>query len=204
MMLPFCLFSQKVFHPGIQAGMTFSQISGDDARGFNRMGPFLGGFINAKIGNNQVGGFGINYIEKGSRILPDRDIGQPLGYKLDLRYLEVPVYYQYHYHGFSAEAGLNFGFLIHQREQDDSGDIFPQRDFTRLDFSIQGGIAYNLFDNLSIAIHYSNSFLPVREHTYGRLTRAQTRNIFSYIYHQGQYNSVITAAIRFNISSPDL
>jgi len=46
----YCCLSQE-FNAGISAGISTSQVSGDNLAGFNKAGIILGGFVNRKINN---------------------------------------------------------------------------------------------------------------------------------------------------------
>ena len=79
-------FSQE-FNAGISAGISTSQISGDNLAGFNKAGIILGGFVNRKINNLLMVQMEMIYIQKGSSN-PNQNVNNLADIHLD--YIEIP------------------------------------------------------------------------------------------------------------------
>ncbi len=112
----------QVFRGGMQAGLTASEVSGDDAGGPNKLGFFATAFINLDIRPHSRVQFEMMYIQKGSRVFEDpwdddhgnenwdgflynqtftRDdpIDPPedgyRDYRINLHYIEIPIIFQF-------------------------------------------------------------------------------------------------------------
>lgn len=177
------LFSQG-FNGGVIAGLSTSEISGDFLNGPSKAGLYLGFFTNRYFSSSSSMQMEIDYVQKGSRKVPDSaDITD---YKLRLHYIELHFYYKYDIQRFTFEAGPSLGYLADSYEETDGWIIDDP--FNHLDFSINIGAYYAINDNLRFNIRYSNTaFIPVRDNPSGHTPTLR----------RGQYNEVLSFTIHY-------
>ncbi|MFO8086439.1 MAG: porin family protein [Bacteroidales bacterium] len=184
--------SAQQFKAGVKGGVSASQVSGDDLQGFNKPGIFLGIYTSLDINDRSRMTLEMSYVEKGSRKLAKPDKGIYTSYKLMLNYVEIPITYQYFFNpNFSVEAGPSFGILLNQsdNEEDENGTLSVRDPFDNYELAVNGGFNYYINEKWGGGVRYSQSVLPVREHSGGA----------TYRLNRGQYISMIRffAAYKF-------
>ena len=168
------------FKAGLRAGITGTQISGDQLGGFDKAGIVAGGMVSTTLSQKFDLGFEILYVQKGSRKNADPDNNDFVSYLLRLNYFEVPVLLQWKYSKrFSFEAGPTFGALVGTLEEDEFGKLDQPRDFSNFELGVGAGMNVLIVDGLYFNLRGTNSVLPVREHVSGQ----------DYRLNRGQYNS---------------
>jgi hypothetical protein len=176
------------FHGGVLGGVATTQISGDQLSGFNKAGLYLGAFVNRNFSQKSSMQMELDFIQKGSRKNPKPKINDYTTYLLRLNYIEIPVSYKYDVTSKATlEGGLSFGVLINSYEEANETTTLSGGEFDRTDFSWHIGGYYTLLENLRINIRYSNSILPVRDHSSGATDRLNA----------GQYNSVLAFVFQY-------
>ena len=89
------LLSAQNFRGGLRAGITMTQMSGDDLSGFHKLGAYAGGFVNWRFIQNDRWAIQpeINFVMKGSSAYLKADKNGNIGakYVLTMYYMEVPV-----------------------------------------------------------------------------------------------------------------
>ncbi|HNW89998.1 MAG TPA: porin family protein [Bacteroidales bacterium] len=188
-----CTYAQK-FHGGFFAGLAASQISGDQAAGFNKAGPYAGAFTNYGFTEKSFLQLEIYYILKGSSKNPRPKSNDYTVYKLNLHYIELGLLYKWQFSKrFNLEAGPAFGVLMKNSniEKDEYGLVTNSQrpPFNKFDFSLTGGLGINIIKHLRANIRYENSVLPVRKPETGTQWR-----LFRW-----QYNSNITLSAIYEI-----
>ncbi len=171
----------KVFYGGAYAGLSASQLSGDQLSGYKKAGLYAGAFVNIHVSEKSAVQLEISYIQKGSRSV-SKNLG--LIYAVNLQYFEVPLLYKWQFHKrFGFEVGPATGFLIKTNnvEKDYMGLLPNRPDFNRIDLSAMGGFSIGIVEHLKLDLRFSQSVLPVRKHSSGAVYRLN----------RGQYNSVI-------------
>ncbi|MCF8330857.1 MAG: PorT family protein [Bacteroidales bacterium] len=164
--LPLLMAAQQ-FDAGIRAGISASQVSGDDLSGYDKPGIYAGIFTSLDISPKSRLTLEMNYIEKGSRKLAKPDEGIYNSYKLMLNYIEVPVTYQYFIHEkLSVELGPSIGVLLKRtdNEVDENGVITDQEAFRKYELAINTNLNYWFNQNWGGGIRHSESIVPVRKH----------------------------------------
>lgn len=167
--LPFLGAAQN-FDAGLKAGISASQISGDDLSGYNKPGIYAGVFTSLDISDRSTLALEINYIEKGSRDYAQPDKGDYYSYKLMLNYVEVPLTYQFFINEkISLEVGPSFAVLLKREnnEEDQDGIIPGQDPFKNYELAINTSINYWINEHWAGGIRHSESILPVRKHNSG-------------------------------------
>lgn len=154
---------ERRFKGGIIGGFNLSQIEGDDAAGYNKIGIQAGARVAIVLKEKMDLGIEMLFSQRGSAA---RNINQgAFPFKLTLNYIEVPVlfnymdwqvededYYRLHFH-----AGFSYGRLISFA----SDDLVIIDDFIRdNDVSWIGGATYYINENLGITARYSRSLYP--------------------------------------------
>jgi hypothetical protein len=186
------IFSAKAqdFHGGVLGGIATTQISGDQLSGFNKAGLYLGAFVNRGFSKKSSMQMELDFIQKGSRKNPKPKNNDYTTYLLRLNYIEIPVSYKY---DFSAkgtlEGGLSFGVLVNSYEEANETTTLSGGEFDRTDFSWHVGLYYTLMENLRVNVRYSNSLLPVRDHSSSATDRLNA----------GQYNTVLAIVFYYEL-----
>jgi hypothetical protein len=175
------------FDGGLLAGLTTSQISGDNLGGFNKLGIAIGIFTQRDISEKYKLKFELSYFQKGSK---NNNLNLNLNsFKLD--YIEAPFYFSYLVQQNTfIQFGFHTGFLLLQKETDNFGSNVELRDnFNAIDFSTSLGIEYYVNNQISLNTKFSNTlfFTPIRKH-------ASNASLW---YNQGQYNTVISFTINY-------
>lgn len=177
---------QRIFYGGGFAGISTSQLSGDQLSGFKKVGVYAGAFVNARFTPQSSVQLELSYIQKGSRSVSKT---RGLVYAVNLQYLEMPVLYKWQFSKrFGLETGPSLGFLLKTTdvERDAYGTLTPSRPaFNRMDLSVSGGFSVKIVEHLKFTIRGIQSVLPVRKHESGAVYRLN----------RGQYNSVLAMVV---------
>ena len=183
-MLSGFLLNAQEFYGGITAGMTASQVAGDVCSGYDKAGLYAGIYANLKVSKKSVFQLEIDYIQKGSRLVPKEENGYQ-SYKLYLQYIDIPVLYKYIISKrFTVEIGPVYGVFIKKYEEANFSNEVAGKPFNTHNLSVVVGMYYYITDNFMFNLRSSNSVIPIREHTSGA-----TR-----FFNRGQYNDVLIFA----------
>jgi len=178
------IYAQR-FNGGLIGGMSTSEISGDRFNGPSKVGLFVGGFGNFYISEKSSIQMELEYIQKGSRKVPDStDI---TFYLLRINYIEIPLLYKYDLtKKITFEAGPSIGYLISKYEEVNSEVL--TNPFKNWDCQLAVGGYYNLSRHLKFNVRYSNTlFFPVRDGASGT----------TYWLRKGQYNEVLSFLLHY-------
>ncbi|MDC1063144.1 porin family protein [Flavobacteriales bacterium] len=182
----FSSLSQE-FNAGISAGISTSQISGDNLAGFNKAGIILGGFVNRKINNLLMVQMEIIYIQKGSSN-PNQNINNLADIHLD--YIEIPLLAIIkNSEKLSFEGGVHCSALIDGYYKDLYGELENQTSFDSFELGAIIGISYNLSSKISLNTRLSNSIIPIAEHASGQ----------TYKFNKGKYNTGLNFILKYQI-----
>jgi len=174
------------FKAGLVAGISTSQVSGDQLGGFNKIGLKLGASVNHIINPASRGQLAIYYIDKGSNDLNS-------DFKIDLSYIETSWCVQKTSKALIYEGGLLFGVLVDGKTYDIYGyEDIQKSDFHKFDIGAKLAAGIKLKPQLSMFWELSNSipFFPVQDHP-GRAT---------YGLNKGKYNSIFSFSFRYLFS----
>jgi len=100
--LPLFLTAQARFRGGIIAGVSASQIDGDNSAGYNKPGLVTGLRVLARLGPRADASIEMLYAQRGSQSEIIRDNYNPNNFSLTLNYIEVPI--QWHYNDWLVEG----------------------------------------------------------------------------------------------------
>lgn len=183
-------YSQN-FKASLIAGLSSSQVSGDNLAGFDKAGLLFGSAIGLRFSDKFSSQFEIIYVEKGSRKNANPDKNDFTAYKLNLNYIEVPVLIRYHVKPrITLEAGPSLGVLISSKEEDQYGPFINPRPFNKTETSLAGGVNYKISNKLSANWRISNSILPIRPHASGEV----------HGLNRGQYNTAMYFTLRYGFN----
>jgi len=184
--LTFFSFSQN-FKGGVIAGVSTSQVSGDNLGGFNKAGLYLGVFTELPLSPISNIKMEMNYIQKGSNNPKIFENNMP---DISTSYIEVPIsvnYFQTEITFF--EVGIQTAFLLNFSDNDMYGPIPNDQSiaFNKVDLGTFIGMSHHLTDKIILNSRISNSILPVRPHAGG----------ITYQLNKGQYNSVLSFTLHY-------
>jgi Outer membrane protein beta-barrel domain len=192
-LIPTCLFSQKVFKGGVKVGISTTQVAGDTYSGFHKAGIVGGLTLNAKLSSVWSLQTEMFFIQKGSKHNGNAEAGDLSFYYLNLNYLEVPLLLHYKVKKFTVELGAAYGYLINTREYDEYQELTGIWPFNKNEWSVCVGFSYNLFKRLGINWRYTNSVLFIRDFPPGSTAW----------FNQGQRNNVLAFSLTYSFTKPD-
>ncbi|MDP4186819.1 MAG: porin family protein [Bacteroidota bacterium] len=186
-LLPLSMQAQR-FKGGIIAGISASQVDGDNYSGYNKAGFIFGGFVNTKVSEKSGLQLELKYIGKGSH--KPSTISDPAEYKMRLHYVELPLKFFFEFnHKFKFDGGPAVAYLISHNEEDENGAIQPEKDFHHFELSVNAGMGYTITKRIDAHIGYSYSIFPIRG-----LPTNYTRKRYN-----GQYNNLFTLTVYYRI-----
>lgn len=185
--------AQQRFSAGVKAGISTSQVSGDNYSGYNKAGVIIGGYAQRVINEKWNARFEIMYIQKGSRHNASPDKGDYNYYYLGVNYIEIPLLFQYRQSKFTYEFGPSYAALVNERETLNGYDLTGLRPFNKNELSINIGISYEIYKNLTFNWRLSNSVTPIRAHASGA----------SKWYNPGQLNDVLAFTLNYTFNGTE-
>jgi hypothetical protein len=170
------------FNAGVVAGISTSQVDGDQNAGYNKVGIKAGAFVNRNFSERISTQMELLFIQKGSRrpVNPDDNTY----FVMRLNYIEVPLMLRYQFSKkIIGEAGPSFATLIFSEEVDEVGVIKSRPPFHKFDFDVNAGGYYLLSDSWSFNFRFSYSIVPIRPfdsaHPYAFFDRGQFNNVLA-------------------------
>lgn len=167
----FYVDNDRTFFGGLVAGANFSQIDGDNYRGFDKAGLNVGGIVYTKVGTELAASIEILYTQRGSYGKDADDLGQRgifvSNYRVNLTYAEVPVMLHYFFPSKShLGAGFSFARLVTSSE---TATIYPDQNFDQakypfrkyaVDFVLDGKL--RVWQGLYVNPRFQYSIVPLR------------------------------------------
>jgi hypothetical protein len=190
----------QAFNGGIRAGLTASEVSGDNLAGPTKLGWFASAFTSLQISEHTDLMLEIMYIQKGSRSVPS-ERNNFYDYKFYLQYVEIPVLFQtdisrYTHNSVMDKISVNFGLsvsvLVDNLELLDGSTSFSpneRNNFHAAELNLLLGFSIPLSSAIDFRMGYSNGLTPIRPHSSGGKTW----------YNRGQYNSVWSFGVAYTI-----
>ena len=188
--IPF-VYSQA-FNGGIIAGLSATQLDGDNWGGYHKAGLCFGVFTNTQLNRYVDAQLELRYVQKGSN---SNSEASQVFYVSKLNYLEMPIYLKYNFlNKFSANIGVSAGYLQNATEDKDGiGDEPADPEFNPFEFSGLAGVEYQIVDRLYFNIRFNYSILAVRHHPGDQ----------TFFLNKGQYNNALTFTIHYQINKTD-
>jgi hypothetical protein len=154
----------QVFHGGITAGITASQVDGDSYAGFDKLGLQGGIFVSTSLTNYLDARLEIRYASRGaSNVASDDNTDE---YRLRLHYIDLPVVVAIKIKQFGAvELGLVPGYLFSIQGEKDNALLTDEdkTTFHNFDLGTLLGATVNLTERASVTIRYSYSIFSIRD-----------------------------------------
>ena len=193
LMLMACVPSvAQQFSAGVLAGVSATQISGDQLSGFNKAGIVAGGFVSTTLSPKFDLALGITYFQKGSKKNTDPDKEDYTYYRLRLNYFDMPLLLQWKYNKkLIFEAGPSVAVLLSEEEEDEFGVLSNRRPFEKIEFAANLGMNVTVVKQLSFLLRMGTSMLPVRKHQSGE----------SYRFNKGQFNSTLLFGLQYKFGN---
>jgi hypothetical protein len=193
------MFPQR-FHGGVLAGFNGSQVEGDLARGYHKMGFIGGAWIQTPITENFFWGMELKYSQKGSQINPTNKNNYRY-YIYSLNYIDMPVIIGYNYKDvFSFFGGLSFNYLINKWGKDNYGTdpTVMYSDLSEWELGMLAGIKVP-FESM-IKRRWARNFFVDLRFQYSVLSIYGDPNPFySYNYDYCQFNNLISTTLYYRI-----
>jgi opacity protein-like surface antigen len=185
------LFAQT-FGGGVIAGLSASQLDGDNWGGYNKAGLTIGIYTNTKLNKYIEAQLELRYVQKGSKSKGD---DQSVFYLSKLNYIELPLFLKYKFlDKFSANIGVSIGYLQKATEDKDGiGDFPAEPPFKEYELSGLAGVEYQMTEQLFLNIRFNYSILPVRSHPGDQ----------TFYLNRGQYNNVLTFTVYYQLANFD-
>jgi hypothetical protein len=177
------------FEGGILAGLTASQIDGDNFHGYNKVGLQGGGWVRRMFTYTLGGQMEIRYVQKGA--LKTNTVNDPTYRRTALHYIDIPLMCQYIYNeNVVAELGVGPEILMSAKLEDENGPLpIVDPKYNRFTLSAIAGIGYRFLEVFSLHLRFNYSILPIRAHPSGQ----------SYLLNKGHYNNVLSFALYYQI-----
>lgn len=182
----------QTFGGGFLAGLSASQLEGDNWGGYHKAGLTLGAYTNVVLNQYVDAQLEVRYVQKGSNSNSEEN---EVFYVSKLNYIEVPLFLKYSFlNKFTANVGLAAGYLQKGTEDKDGiGDEPADPSFNQFELSGLIGVEYHIIDRFYFNVRFNYSILPVRSHPGDQ----------TFYLNKGQYNNVLTFAVYYQISNPD-
>ena len=166
----FYVEEKRTFIGGLVAGGNFTQVDGDDFRGYAKIGANFGGIVYAQIDEGFALSMEILYSQKGSRSKTGIEAEPGLfitNYRIELNYAEVPIMINYF---FKRKSGFGAGFSYSQLAS--SNEVLEtnppktynleQYPFHKVDINFLLGGNIHLHGGLFLNLRFQYSMIPVR------------------------------------------
>ncbi len=159
--MPVCVLAQA-FRGGLFAGMSASQINGDELSGYDLPGGQAGFFVFLPSGDRGAWQLELSFIQKGARELPS---DTSIFYRARLNYVTIPLLYRYRLNQLSFEIGPALDINVYAQESDRNGDFESNPPFNRFGLSGIFGVNYHFSEHFWVAFRTNNSILVIRPGT---------------------------------------
>lgn len=174
----------QVFSAGVLAGVSTSQVAGDQLSGYDKFGASAGAFVRAQVSDPISVEFDMLYVSKGSRKIADTDNGDFSTYSLRFQYIEIPILAKYKFESAGVQVGLGpyAGIELSAEEEFNGSEIDISDLYNDLDIGVVASVDYSFSDNVLVELRFSQSALAIRDFAEG------SNNVF---FDGRQYHSVL-------------
>lgn len=177
--------SAQRFQGGLLGGFISSQVDGDMAAGYNKVGIQAGAFVRYQLYDKIAMQTEMRFIMKGA--LENRANTDGYYYQSKLNYVEMPFTFMIKQGKFHFEAGPALGILVSSKEEDAYGELnlgtYPP--FKRIEVSAIGGFFYDVTKKFVINFRMQYSMTPVR-------VRISDNVVTQYRYQKYAFNNLLS------------
>lgn len=198
MMLKVDPLHAQEFKGGIMAGFNGSQLDGDFAKGYHKMGLIGGTWIQRELSDDFFWGMELKYIQKGSRINPtNRNGNWKFIYRLN--YIELPVLIGYNYQPFYFFTGLSYATLLSKSGYNSFGEdpLVTYDTTSRWELGMFAGIKVD-FERL-VSRGWAKQCILETRFQYSVLSINKPHDLFTNYFSTGQFNNVISTVLYYRI-----
>lgn len=154
----------------VSGGLTFSQIEGDELRGFARHASTAGVGVITNFGEHWKGAMEVDFAMRGSY----NDSGDPFSIKLPLNYVDIPVMAYYHdpYSDVNFGLGLVYGRLVQQPHGTlvaNPNYFMPDTNgmnFYKNDLGVMVEMRFRLASHMYFSLRWQRSIIKVNDWTF--------------------------------------
>jgi hypothetical protein len=193
----FYVDNDRTFFGGLVAGVNFAQVSGDNYKGFDKIGMNVGGKVYLPLTSEIVASIEILYTQKGSVGKEITSAGAIQGvtvrnYAISLDYAEVPVMINYFFPSKThVGVGISYGRLVRSAEK---GITTPDQKFDPAKYPFnKSAFDFILDGNLRIR---KGLFLNPR-FQYSLIKLRDEKNIAPYFYGSSQFSMVFALRLAY-------
>ncbi len=193
----FYVDNERTFFGGLVAGANFAQVSGDNYKGFDKIGMNVGGKVYLPLTSEIVASIEILYTQKGSVGKEITSAGAIQGvtvrnYAISLDYAEVPVMINYFFPSKThVGVGISYGRLVRSAEK---GITTPDQKFDPAKYPFnKSAFDFILDGNLRIR---KGLFLNPR-FQYSLIKLRDEKNIAPYFYGSSQFSMVFALRLAY-------
>lgn len=152
---------------GFTAGINTSDVVGDGLGTFRKFG-FTAGILAFKpIADKSNLELQLLFFQKGSQQIPRPEEGIYDAYKLQLNYLDLPIFYVFEVSKWQIALGPSFGWLLSQKEEDFFGLANTTNPFNNFELAGNGEVRWHPADNFRLSLRYHLAILPSRHNIVG-------------------------------------
>lgn len=182
--------SNRRFFGGLVAGANFSQVDGDNYKGYDKIGLNIGGKVYTPLGEDMAVSMEILYSQRGSYGKDATDLGVKgifvSNYRINLEYAEVPVVVHFFLPGnHHIGGGLSYSRLVQSKETATTSPVqqFDQFKYpfnkSAFDFVLDGNIRITKGLFFSPRFSYSLAKIRSQKNVPKYFGRDQFSNVFS-------------------------
>lgn len=189
--------NERTFFGGLVGGANFAQVSGDNYRGFDKIGMNVGGKVYLPLTSEIVASIEILYTQKGSVGKEATTAGIMKGvsvsnYSISLDYAEVPIMINYFFPGKThVGVGVSYGRLVRSSEK---GITVPDQNFDPAQYPFnKSAVDFILDGNIRV---YKGLFINPR-FQYSMIKLRNEKNIAPYFYGSSQFSMIFGLRVAY-------
>lgn len=187
--------NSQTFRFMLTAGVTASQIHGDNYSGFHKLGGMGGIGVEYQFSKKFASSLGLIFIQKGARKNQNPTKGDYSAYYMNLNYIEVPLIFTYKQKNkFLVDIGISAAYLASYYEANEVAQIIGNTP-KNMDYSIKLGLGYQFNPKWQAHVRSSNSFITIRP--YQTPSKLIYNNIIAQQFNKGLYNNILEIALTY-------
>lgn len=191
-------FSQE-FYGGLLAGFNGSQVEGDFASGYNKMGVIGGAWVQRDLSPKLYWGMELKVNQKGSRIKPTRK-NNYTKFLYRLNYIDLPVLIGYKLKPYlSVFGGASYGYLFTKPRVYDNYGLSPTQYDYITDWELGGFLGIKVDLDRLVDRRWANHFQLETRIQHSLLSIDTDHKFLINYYTISQFNQVISTVIYYRI-----